>query len=118
MVLTRFLRNTCYRIQRYKGSKVQTLSVCECVEPLISKQETNFWKSISAGERLSVTLRFLITAESQQSLLFSYRMGKSVVSNTISETCDAIYNVLWKACLQPPTSPDEWLPIAKGFEEK
>ena len=87
------------------------------MEPLISK-ETNFWKSISAGERFSITLRFLITAESQKSLLFSYRMGKSAVSNTISETCGAIYNVLWKACLQPPSSPDEWLAIAKAFKEK
>ena len=87
------------------------------MEPLISK-ERNFWKSIPAGERLSITLRFLSTAESEQSLLFSHRMGKCTVSSTIFETCDAIYNVLWKACLQSPLSPDEWLAIAKGFEEK
>ena len=77
------------------------------VEQLISKQKANFWKSISTGERLSITLRFFATGKSQQSLLFSDRMGKSTVSNMISEMWDPIYNVLWKACLQPPLSPDE-----------
>ena len=30
------------------------------VEPLISRQETNFWKPITAGERLSITLRLIV----------------------------------------------------------
>ena len=45
-------------------------------------------------------------------------MGKSTVSNIITETCDATYNVLSKAFLQPPLSADEWLAIAKDFEEQ
>ena len=53
-------------------------------------------------------------------------MGKSTVPNIIFETCDAIYNVrcymlynvLWKACLRPPSSADEWLAIAKDFQEQ
>ena len=44
-------------------------------------------------------LGFLSTAEWQQFLLFSYRMGKYTVSNTIFKKCNAMNNVLWKACL-------------------
>ena len=29
-----------------------------------------------------------------------------------------LYNVLWKACLRPPSSADEWLAIAKDFQEQ
>ena len=39
------------------------------VEQLISMQETNFWKSISPGKRLCITLRILAIGESQKSLL-------------------------------------------------
>ena len=88
------------------------------MEPLVLKKETNFWNTTSADERLSITLWFLATRESQQSLSFSYHMGNSTVSNIISKTCDAIYNVFWKTYLQPPSSPDEWLAIAKDFEEQ
>ena len=50
----------------------------------------------------------------------------STVPNIISETCDAmynvrcymLYNVLWKACLRPPSSADQWLAIAKDFQEQ
>ena len=49
------------------------------VEPLISKQRTNFRKPISAAERLSLTVRFLATAESQQSLSFYFRIGRPTV---------------------------------------
>ena len=34
------------------------------VEPLISKQETNFWKPISVGKKIYITLRFFATGES------------------------------------------------------
>ena len=88
------------------------------VEPLITKQTTNFHQPISAGERLSLTLRFLATGESQQSLSFSYRMGKSTVLNIVRETCDAIYEVLVEQYLCPPSSPADCIALAKSFEEQ
>ena len=50
------------------------------VKPLIEKKDTNFRKAISAQERLAITLRFLATGDSQQSLSFSFRVGKATVS--------------------------------------
>ena len=35
------------------------------LKPLITKQSTNFREDTSAGERLSLTLRFLASGESQ-----------------------------------------------------
>ena len=54
------------------------------------KQDTNFRKAVSAEERLAVTLRFLVTEECQQSLSYAFRMGKSTVSNIISEPCNLL----------------------------
>ena len=90
------------------------------MESLILRQDINSRKPRTVSnniERLSITLRFLAIDESQESLSFSYGMGKSTVSNVISAKCDAIYNVIWKIYLQPPSSSDEWLAIAKDFEE-
>ena len=42
------------------------------VENSIRKEDTNFCKAISSGERLAVTFRFLASEEPQQSLSFAY----------------------------------------------
>ena len=54
------------------------------VQEKISKKDTKFRKAISAEERLIITLRFLATGETQQSLSFSYRVGRATVSNIVT----------------------------------
>ena len=49
----------------------------------IVKQETKFRKPISTEERLTLTVRFLASGEYQQSLAFSYRIGRNTVSNIL-----------------------------------
>ena len=63
------------------------------VEPAITKQN-NYRQPISAVERLCLTIRFLASGDSQQSLSFAFRIGRSTVSGIIRETCEAIYNIL------------------------
>ena len=87
------------------------------VAPLITKATTNFREPISAAERLSVTLRFLASMESQVSLSFSYRIGRSTVSLILKETCNAIYEVLAPEYLRPPSSHEDWRNIASDFEQ-
>ena len=62
------------------------------VAPLIEKRTTRFREPVSASQRLALTLHLLATGEPQQSLSFSYRVGKATVSKIVSETSLAIYN--------------------------
>ena len=87
------------------------------VGPMIQKKTTRFRMPISAPQRLALTLRYLATGESQQSLSFSYRVGKATVSKIVSETSSAIYNALKNPYLKNPSLRNEWLTIASGFEE-
>jgi len=59
------------------------------VGPMLTKKSLHRERN-SAGERLSVTLRFLTTGDSQQTISFSYRIGLTTVSNIMAETCDAL----------------------------
>ena len=87
------------------------------VGPLIRKEDTQFRKSISPEERLAVTLRFLASGDAQQSLSFSFRIGKSTLSKVISETCEMIHECLKGTFLRPPETEEEWDKIAQSFEE-
>ena len=99
-------------------------NILRMVRPYIKKKHTVIRASISPGERLSVTLRFLATGESKyktkryclfwmiykklaiifliniflgesfRSLSFQYRIGERTVSNIISETCQALYKAM------------------------
>ena len=87
------------------------------VKPLIRKPDTRFRKSISASERLALTLRFFATGDSQQTLTYSFRIGRDTVSKIVSETCDAIYSVLKEKYLSYPKFEHDWLHISEQFEE-
>ena len=66
----------------------------ELVKSITKKKRHQLTKSMPAAEKLAITLRFLAIWELQQSLNFSYRLGKATVSKIISEICKAIYTVL------------------------
>ena len=53
----------------------------------LSKRDTRFRKSIPATERLALTLRFLASGVSQNSLSFTFCIGTTTVSNITKETC-------------------------------
>ena len=61
------------------------------VGPTVTRQTTNFREPISAGERLAITLRYLVTGDSMQTISFSYRVGHSTVCGIIDSTCDALW---------------------------
>ncbi|KAF7660047.1 hypothetical protein LDENG_00289300 [Lucifuga dentata] len=87
------------------------------VGPMISKQDTQMRKAISAKERLSLTLRFLATGESFKSLSIQYKMGASTAAGIGIETCKAIHQAL-KEFLQTPSTEAEWQTVAEGFLQK
>lgn len=89
--------------------------ILSLVSPLISRQTTKLREPISAAERLALTLRFLASGNSQQSMSFSYRVGRQTVSSIIKETCRAIWQVLDEKYLSAPKLPEDWKNIAEQF---
>ena len=85
------------------------------VAPLISKKSTKLRPPISAAERLTLTLRYLATGDSQQSQSFNFQIGRSRVSNIIRETLVAIWMQLCETFVSTPKSPQEWKRISEQF---
>ena len=56
-------------------------------------------------------------ANSQQSLPFSYRIGRSTVTDIINETCAAIWGALKDKYVRSQQTPEAWKAIAKDFQE-
>ena len=52
-----------------------------------------------------------------QSHSYSYRVGRSTVSNIVSEICIAIYESLKDPYLNSPSSVNDWKCISERFEE-
>ena len=73
-------------------------------------------KVISAAERLTVTLRFLATGETFQSLSFQFCISDRAISYIVKEVCNAIVKYLVPLYLKVPSTEEEWLSIADKFE--
>ena len=85
------------------------------VGPAIIRQETNFRKPVSPGERLAVTIQYLATGDSMQTIAFSFRLGHSTVCEIIDDTCDAIWKAVSVDYLRTPSTKQEWKRISEGF---
>ena len=71
---------------------------------------------VSASERLAVTIRYLVTGDSMQTISFSYRLGHSTVCYIIGSTCAAIWEALSPEYLCSSKNSDNWRRIREGFE--
>ena len=71
-------------------------NLLQLVTPFIQKQNTNFRNSVSARERLTVTLRYLAMGNTYQDLKFTALISQPLLSKIIPETCRAIYKCLHK----------------------
>ena len=71
---------------------------------------------ISAEEKLAVTLRFLATGESYQSLQYQFRISRSTIGLFIPKVCKVIYEVLQQEYFSIPTTEKEWIDLADATE--
>ena len=86
------------------------------VGPLLVKSSLRR-EVITPGERLCITLRSLCSGDSNITVACSYRVGISTVGKIIKETCIALWKVLLSNnYIKAPSSTEEWLSIAHGFE--
>ncbi|XP_068098292.1 uncharacterized protein [Hyperolius riggenbachi] len=86
----------------------------ELIRVDITKENVNFRPSISAEEKLLVTLRYLATGQSFASLHYSFRLGKSTIAYIIRDTCKAIWKRVAPIYMAPPDQ-STWQRIADGF---
>ena len=79
-------RELVFRYHRMAPNRFEYL--WSLVKDHIAKKERNFQKPKSARERLSLTLHFLITGESQQSISFPYLTGSTSVEHYLKNKWD------------------------------
>ena len=84
----------------------------------IQKADTVMRTSIKPGERVAVTLRFLATGESFQSLQYQFRISRTAISEIVTETCYEIINSLARKYLKTQSSEEEWLQVSEMFESR
>ncbi|XP_049795912.1 uncharacterized protein LOC126210638 [Schistocerca nitens] len=66
----------------------------------ICRQDTNMRQSIKPSYRLAVTLRFLATGETFQSLGYATRIAPNTLSKIIPETLQSVLNNLENKCIK------------------
>ena len=66
----------------------------QLIGPSISKQTTHLRRTISAKERLAVTLRFLASGDSYQSLSYLFKISPQLISTIVIEVCEALKKAL------------------------
>ena len=88
------------------------------IAPLITRSAIRR-QPIQPGERLCVTLRYLVSGDSFSTIANSYRMSDTTVGRIVKETSNVLWNVLLtKGFLRAPVNSDEWKKISEDFEMK
>lgn len=104
-----------FKYFRMTPSKFEVL--LRMVAPFITKSSFKR-EAICPSERLAVTLRYLVTGDSQTTIALSYRIGITTVGKIINETTEVIWKVLNKEYVKFPKSEREWKHVALNFEKQ
>ncbi len=96
-----------YFFRCFRMSPILFEELLSKIAPHIVKEQTRLRDPISAGERLCVTLRYLVTGDAHVTIGASYRMSPSIIGQIIPEICTAIWDVLSKDYIKVPTSEEE-----------
>ena len=100
-------------------SKQQFDLLLSYVEPLLARRHyfSRNRAEVTPAKQLVVTLRYLATGNSQVSLSFNFRLGRSTVCNIVRETSQAIWTALQPIYIQAPTTVSDWTAISSKFQE-
>lgn len=88
------------------------------LRPHITKQDTRWRKAIDPGTKLAVTLRHLASGDLYASMKFDFRLPDNTISVIVKEVCQAIVDVFKDEVIKCPTTPEEWIEVAQGFERR
>ena len=110
-----FDREFFYRYLRMSPDRLEHL--LSLIGSSLTKKYCPSRESICPSQRLTITIRYLATGESQQTQSFYFRVGRASVCNIIEETCCAIWEVLKRIFLRAPNEIKEWQNIIKEFNQ-
>ena len=88
------------------------------VGPHIQKMSTFMRKALSVEEKLAVTLRFLATGESFESLQYQFRIHRTTIALFVPIVCRKIYECLRDQYLTLPDTVEQWKKIAASTQER
>ena len=89
------------------------------ISDLISpKERLGGTRPIESDERLALTLRYLATGESFQSLSSQYTISMSAISYIVKGCCKAVVERLTPDFIKVPATKAEWLNVSKRFENR
>ena len=83
------------------------------VHPHLVRQATNYRGPLSVGLKLAITLRFLATGESYQSLSYQFMVGRSSISKFVPKVCRK--DEFLREYVMCPTTPDAWKEVEREF---
>ncbi|XP_046404950.1 uncharacterized protein LOC124170281 [Ischnura elegans] len=102
----------------FYGMSISTFDeLLSSVKIAITKKDTVARMAITAEERLSVTLRYLIHGINFSFLGKDFMIGRSTISGIVRETCAAILKALQPKEMPEPTTED-WTRISEEFYHK
>lgn len=91
------------------------------IEPYITPKESGVMgahQTISAAQRLVLTIRFLATGETYKSLSFQFRVSERTLSYIVDEVTKAITEYIGKEYIKIPSSVDDWNKISEKFASR
>ncbi len=87
------------------------------LSPMIAKKETWYCKSLYPGLRLAITLFFLATSDSYNSLMYGFRVAYNTISLIVKDMCQAIIDIYEDEVALCPSTEVAWHGIANRFGE-
>lgn len=116
-LIPQLLSNERFNLKKFLRIDEPTFAeLVKMLKPSLQKFST-FRTPLSTEEKLAVTFRYMATGETYESLQFGFLIAANTISKIIPEVCDAIINVLGPVYMSTPTTANEWINIAEGFEK-
>ena len=86
------------------------------IEGDITKQTTRLRKRIPPEQKPAVTLRYLATGETFESLMYQFRTYISTIAQFIPHVCSVIYKSLKEEYLTLPSCEEDWLTLVENTD--
>ena len=90
--------------------------ILDKITPLIMKDDLHMRQTIPPGARFEATLLYLINGDYYSRLQHLTRIHETTLGRFIPEVCEAIYSALGREFIALPSTPEQWLQVAKDFE--